>query len=320
MSYAVIYWNSAPDDLCQVIRSEMPAGWRLITAQGKTPNDCIGQLREADFLLAAVWPVGEDELRAAPKLKMVQHQGVGHDHIDKAALKARGIPMAICPAGTTTGVAEHTILLILAVYKRLVVADNALRRGQWLQWELRSTSFELAGKTLGLLGFGRIGQAVAKRAQAFDAKILYHDPFLSEPLPAAHACGARSVPFERLLAESDILSVHVPLTARTRNLLGAGEFQRMKRSAILINTARGGVADETALVAALENQVIAGAGLDVFEQEPINPDNRLLKIPSAVVTPHISAGTVDALREKMRAVFANLQRCARGEAINDRVV
>jgi phosphoglycerate dehydrogenase-like enzyme len=320
MSYAVIYWNSAPEDVYQVIRSEMPAGWRLITACHKTPEGCREQLREADFLLAAVWPVGENELEVARKLKMVQHQGVGHDHIDKAALKARGIPMAICPAGTTTGVAEHTLLLILAVYKRLVIADTGLRRGQWLQWELRATSFELAGKTLGLLGFGRIGQAVAKRAHAFDAHILYYDPFLPEPPDASHAYGARAVSLDRLLAESDILSIHVPLTAQTRNLLRAGEFQRMKRSAILINTARGEVVEEAALVAALENRVISGAGLDVFQQEPINPDNRLLKIPSVVVTPHISAGTVDALREKMRAVFANLQRCAQGEAIKDRVV
>jgi phosphoglycerate dehydrogenase-like enzyme len=320
MDYTVLYWNRATDDVYEVIRSELPEGWTLITPQKETPDDCRGQLREADFLLTAVWRVGEEELRAAPKLKMVQHQGVGHEHIDKSALKARGIPLALCPAGTTIGVAEHTLLLILAVCKRLVIADTRMRQGEWLQWALRSTSFELAGKTLGLLGFGRIGQAVAKRAHAFDARILYHDPYLPEPPPAAATWGVRPVSFDELLRESDILSVHVPATDETRRLLSTREFERMKRSAILINTSRGAVVDEPALIQALQSKTIGGAGLDVFEQEPINRDNPLLKMERVIVTPHISAGTVDALREKMRSVFANLRRCVEGQPIQDRVV
>lgn len=320
MSYRVLYWNHATEDVYEVIRSEMPPGWTLITAQAETPESCRSQLAEADFLLAAVWPIGQAELRAAPKLKMVQHQGVGHEKIDKEALKGRGIALAICPAGTTVGVAEHTILLILAVYKRLVVADTTLRQGVWLQWGLRSTSFELAGKTLGLLGFGRIGQAVARRADAFEAKILYHDPFLKEAPEATVAWDARSVSFDDLLRHSDIVSVHVPTTDQTRRFLSTPQFEKMKRSAILINTARGAVVDESALIRALENKRIAGAGLDVFEREPISMDNPLLKMDNVVLTPHISAGTVDALREKMRAVFANLQRCAEGKPIHDWVV
>ncbi|MEI8188850.1 MAG: 2-hydroxyacid dehydrogenase [candidate division NC10 bacterium] len=320
MGYTVFYWNRATDDVYNVIRSEMPSGWTLLTPLEQTPDRCRPQLANADFILAATWPIGEAELRAAPKLRMVQHQGVGHEKMDKAALKARGIPLAICPAGTTVGVAEHTILLILAVYKRLVIADTKLRQGTWLQWGLRATSFELSGKTVGLLGFGRIGQAVAKRAHAFEAKVLYHDPFLSEVPAGVAACGVRAVSFDELLAESDIVSVHVPTTDQTRNLLGTAEFQRMKRSAVLINTARGAIVDETALIKALEERTIAGAGLDVFEREPINPDNPLLKLDTVTLTPHISAGTVDALREKMRSVFTNLGRCIKGEAIQDQIV
>jgi len=320
MSYTVVYWNRATDDVYEVIRSEMPAGWTLITPQKETPDACRGQLGEADFVLAAVWAIGEGELRVAPKLKMVQHQGVGHEKIDKAALKARGIPLAICPAGTTVGVAEHTILLILAVYKRLVAADTKLRQGKWLQWELRSTSFELAGKTLGLVGFGRIGQAVAQRAHAFEARILYHDPYLKERLTVAAAWDAREVSFSELLRQSDIVSLHVPTTDETRRFMSTPQFEQMKPSAILINTSRGAIVDEPALVKALEAKTIAGAGLDVFEQEPVKPDNPLLKLDNVVLTPHISAGTVDALREKMRSIFANLQRFTRGEPIHDRVV
>ncbi len=320
MSYTVVYWNRATDDVYEVIRSEMPAGWTLITPQRETPEACRSQLGEADFALAAVWAIGEEELRAAPKLKMVQHQGVGHEKIDKAALKLRGIPLAICPAGTTVGVAEHTILLILAVYRRLVVADTKLRQGRWLQWELRSTSFELAGKTLGLVGLGRIGQAVAKRAHAFETQILYHDPYLKQRPGAADTWGAKEVSFSELLRESDIVSLHVPTTEKTRRFMSRCEFEQMKRSAILINTSRGAIVDEAALIKALEPRTIAGAGLDVFEQEPIQPDNPLLRMDNVVLTPHIGAGTVDALREKMRSVFANLQRFVEGKPIHDRVV
>ena len=320
MSYTVVYWNRAAGDVYEVIRSEMPAGWSLVILEGDTKEAWRDQLRRADFLVVADWPITEEDLQAAPKLKMVQHQGVGHEKIDKEALKARGIPLALCPAGTTVGVAEHTILLILAVYKRLVLADRRLREGVWLQWGLRGTSFELAGKTLGLLGFGRIAQAVARRAYAFDARILYHDPYLQEPPPEAAAWDITAVSFAKLLGQSDILSLHVPTTDQTRRCMSTPQFEQMKRSAILINTARGAIVDEPALIKALESGTIAGAGLDVFEQEPIKADSPLLKMDTVVLTPHIAAGTLDALRQKMRSVFGNLQRFAAGKAIEDRVV
>jgi phosphoglycerate dehydrogenase-like enzyme len=320
MSYTVIYWNRATEDVYQMVRDEMPKGWTLITPHGETPAASRDQLATVDFILPATWPVGDAELQAAPKLKMVATQGVGHDKIDKGALQTRGIPLAICPAGTIVGVAEHTILLILAVYKRLIVADTKLRQGTWLQWGLRASSFELAGKTLGLVGFGRIGQAVAKRAHAFDATLVYSDPLLPAPPPAAAAYNARAVSLPELLAQSDIVSVHVPASDETRKLLGAAEFSQMKRSAILINTSRGVVLDETALITALQRKTIAAAGLDVFEREPINNDNPLLKLENVTLTPHISAGTVDAFRTKMRAIFANMQRCLDGRPIQDRIV
>ncbi|HSB70390.1 MAG TPA: 2-hydroxyacid dehydrogenase [Candidatus Methylomirabilis sp.] len=320
MSYTVVYWNRAPQDVYDVIRGEMPAGWTLVTLTGDTKAGWHSQLAAVDFMIVADWAVTEEELRAAPRLRMVQHQGVGHEKIDKEALKARNIPLALCPAGTTVGVAEHTLLLILAVYKRLVVADARLRQGTWLQWGLRSTSFELAGKTLGLYGFGRIGQAVARRAHAFDARILFHDPYLKELPPEASAWEVTSVPLPELLRQSDILSLHLPTTTETRKCMSTSQFQQMKRRAILINTSRGALVDEPALIAALQDGTIAAAGLDVFEREPVKPDNPLLPLENVILTPHIAAGTVDALRQKMRSVFANLQRCAKGEPIRDRVV
>lgn len=320
MGYSVAYWNRATEDVYAVIRSEMPADWTLITLEGEKRDGWRAQIRDADFLLVADWAITAEELDAAPKLRMVQHQGVGHERIDKPALQARGIPLALCPAGTTVGVAEHTVLLILAVYKRIVVADTKMRQGVWLQWGLRSTSFELSGKTVGLIGFGRIGQAVAKRLHGFDVTILYYDALLPAPPPAAAAWGVQSVALEELLRRADIVSVHVPTTDQTRRFMNAATFSRMKRSAIFINTSRGTVVNEADLVAALRGGLLAAAGLDVFEHEPINADNPLLALDNVVLTPHISAGTVDALREKMRSVFANLGRCVRGEPIHDRVV
>jgi phosphoglycerate dehydrogenase-like enzyme len=320
MSYTVVYWNRATQDVYDVIRGEMPSGWTLITLAGDAKAGWYAQLASADFVIVADWAISEEELRVAPKLKMVQHQGVGHEKIDKEALKARKIPLALCPAGTTVGVAEHTMLLILAVCKRLVVADTKLRQGTWLQWGLRSTSFELAGKTLGLYGFGRIGQAVAQRAHAFDAHILYHDPYLKRLPPEAAGWNVAPVSLAELLRHSDILSLHLPTTNETRKCMSTAQFQQMKRSAVLINTSRGALVDEPALIAALQSGTIAAAGLDVFEQEPVKPDNPLLTLDNVILTPHIAAGTVDALRQKMQSVFANLQRCAMGEPIHDRVV
>jgi len=170
-----------------------------------------------------------------------------------------------------------------------------------------------------VIGFGRIGQAVAKRAYAFDAKIVYHDVFIPTPPAEAKDWGVESVGLDDLLRRSDIVSVHVPTTDETRKFMNAARFAQMKRSAVFINTSRGAVVDEPALIAALQNKVIAAAGLDVFEREPINPDNPLLRMDNVVLTPHISAGTVDALTEKMRSVFDNLERFLAGDAIHDRV-
>jgi D-3-phosphoglycerate dehydrogenase len=320
MGYSVVYWNRATGDVYDVIRGQMPAGWTLVTLHGETKREWHAQIRDVDFMIVADWAITAEELAAAPKLRMIQHQGVGHERIDKQALKARGVPLALCPAGTTIGVAEHTILLILAVYKRLVVADTKMRQGTWLQWGLRSTSFELCGKTLGLVGFGRIGQAVAKRAHAFDATVVYHDAFIPTPPAEARAWGVESVGLDDLLRRSDIVSIHVPTTDETRKFMNAARFAQMKRSAVFINTSRGAVVDEPALIRALQEKVVTGAGLDVFEKEPIDPDNPLLALDNVVLTPHIAAGTVDALTEKMRSVFENLQRCAAGDPIHDRVV
>jgi phosphoglycerate dehydrogenase-like enzyme len=308
--YSVVYLEPVPAGVEAIVRGCLPPDFELrVRGQAEAVPDA---LREADFALVATTPLTAATLAGAPRLRLIQHQGVGYDKTDVAAATARGIPVALCPAGTSIGVAEHVFLLILALYKQLRTAEGALRNGTWLQWELRPGSYELAGKTLGLLGLGRIGREVAARARAFAAEVAYYDVVRAAP-EAEKAAGVRFLPFADLLAQADILSLHLPLTPATRHVIGAPELAQMRPNAILINTARGPLVDEPALIAALQAGQIAGAGLDVFEAEPLPAGNPLAALPNVVLTPHIAAGTADALTIKMKACFANMLRVTRGE-------
>ena len=313
MTYKVFYMNpGATEAVCEIVRQQMPTQWELLTPESS--DDFTGELAVADFIVVATEAIGDHHLDAAPNLKMIQHQGVGYEKIDLKACRRRGIPVGLTPEGTTTGVAEHTLLLILSVYKRLVTASTGMHQDQWMQWSLRDRSFELAGKTVGLIGFGRIGREVARRVLAFDARVVFFDPM---------AASDHGMPVERyaslneLLSNSDIVSLHVPQTDETKYLINETSLAQMKRGAVLINTARGGLVDEAALVAALKIGHLGGAGLDVFETEPLPAGHPLLRVDSVIVTPHIAAGTRDALAAKMQAVFANLQRYINHEPLQN---
>lgn len=311
--HRVVYLQAVPATVLEIIRGQLPAGFELESLEEANEEEMRTKVARADFLLVATIPVTEELLAAAPRLKLIQHQGVGYDNVDVEAAARRGIPVALTPEGTTVGVAEHVFLLILALYKQLRKAEGALRRGEWLQWELRAGSYEIAGKRLGIVGLGRIGRAVAQRARAFEvAEILYHD-LLRCPPEVEERLGAAFWPFHDLLRRGDIVTLHVPLTETTRGMIGVRELELMGEHAVLINTARGGLVDEAALYNALAAGQIAGAGLDVFVQEPPSPDNPLLSLDNVVVTPHIAAGTQDALQTKMAAAFANMVRVAKGE-------
>lgn len=312
MSCTVFYLNPrATEEVCSIIREQMPRGWRLVKAEG---DDFSAGLADADFILVADHPVTAEHLAQAPRLRMVQHQGVGYERIDLDACRTRAIPVGLTPEGTSVGVAEHTILLILAVYKRLLTAASGTRVGEWMQWELRSGSFELSGKTLGIVGLGRIGREVARRALAFDARVVYHDPLLAQPDDLAVT---RAESIENFLGEADIVTLHVPLTPESRHWINRRTLELMKPGAVLINTARGRLVDESALIEALRSGRLAGAGLDVLEQEPPDRANPLLRMENVLVTPHIAAGTRDALIAKMRAAFGNMVRHTQGEPLRN---
>jgi phosphoglycerate dehydrogenase-like enzyme len=309
--YTVLYLEPVPPDVEAIVRSRLPEEFSLRVRRSNETVESL--LPEADFVLVATTPLPATVFVGASRLKLVQHQGVGYNKTDVAAAAARRIPVALCPSGTSTGVAEHVFLLILALYKRLLLADASMREGKFYQWELRSKSFELNGKTLGIIGLGRIGQEVAHRAQAFGAEIIYYDTMRasSESEDKFHA---RFMTLDECLANADIISLHLPLTPLTHHFIGRGELARVKPSAILINTARGPLVDENALVESLRSRQLAGAGLDVFEVEPPPKDHPLLGLENVVLTPHIAAGTVDALVIKMDACFANMLRVVRGES------
>ncbi len=316
---AVLYWNRATPELYAVLREETPPDLRLLLLESDDPAEARAKLGQAEFLLIADWALGAEDLEAAPRLRLVQHQGVGYERIDTAALAARKIPLCLCPAGTATGVGEHTILLILALLKRVVVAHNALVEGRWLQWGLRTETRDLEGKTLGLIGFGRTGRATARRARGFDVRLLAHDPYIRLTAAERAAFGVELVDRERLLMEADVVCCHVPLTAETRHMINRQTLGLMKPTAHLVNVSRGGVVDQDALVEALRARRIAGAALDVFSPEPLPPGHPLTRLDNVVLTPHIGAGTLDAFRAKMRFAFGNIRRYAHGEPPLERV-
>lgn len=317
--HTVLYWNRATPELYAVLREEAPLEFRLFLIESDDPAEARAKLAEAEFVLIADWALAGDDLEAAPRLRFVQHQGVGYERIDTAALAARKIPLCLCPAGTATGVGEHTVLLILALLKQVVVAHNALVEGRWLQWALRPSTRDLEGKTVGLIGFGRTGRATAQRLRGFDVRLIIHDPYITLTPEERAEFDVELVERDRLFREADIVCCHVPLTAETRHLINRETLALMKPSAYVINVSRGGVVHQDALAEALRARRIAGAGLDVFSPEPLPPGHPLTTLDNVVLTPHVAAGTLDAFRAKMRFAFANMRRFAQGEPPLERV-
>jgi phosphoglycerate dehydrogenase-like enzyme len=317
-----IFYNShATPDVYAIIQAAAPPGFNVLTLDSESDDERSAKLGTADVAIVASYPLRKPLIDAAVKLRLVQHQGVGwQDTVDAKALFARGIRLAMTPQGTTVGVAEHTILLMLAACKLLPHADSELRQGRFHINALRPYSRELSGRTIGYLGFGRIGQAVAERLRAFGCTAIYHDVALQGDPTRDHALAARSVGFDELLRQADVLSLHIPLTGQTRGLIGREALALMKPDAILINTARGGIVDEDALASALDEGRLAAAGLDVFAKEPPDRAHPLFALRNVVVTPHIAAGTRDALTTKMRAAFSNIERFFRGEPLEHEVI
>lgn len=256
--------------------------------------------------------VDQELLDTAPGLRVVSNMAVGYDNIDVAACTAKGIPVGNTPGVLTDTTADFAFALLMSAARRIVEGVDYVRAGRWKTWG--PTLFmgpDVHGATLGIVGIGRIGQAVARRARGFDMQILYHDPYL----PDAGIKDATSVGLDTLLSESDFVTLHVPLTESTYHLIGRRELQTMKATAILINTSRGSVVDPGALYEALRGEWIAYAALDVTEPEPIPADDPLLTLSNCLVVPHIASASV-ATRTKMATMAAeNLLAGLKGEPL-----
>jgi glyoxylate reductase len=263
----------------------------------------LRQLKDREGLICLLTEkINEELLRAAPKLRIVANVAVGFDNIDVDACTKRGVIATNTPGVLDETTADFAWTLLLAVARRLNEGENLARSGNWKGWNLdQLCGADVWGKTLGIVGFGRIGRAVARRAAGFQMKVIYTDAVRASGDVEKSVC-AEFREMNNLLSESDFISLHVPLLAETRALFDAPKFYRMKSTAFLINTSRGPVVDEAALVAALENKKIAGAALDVYENEPfIHPG---LKRPNVVLAPHLASASLET-RTKMAVMAAN---------------
>ena len=259
-----------------------------------------------------------EQCRMLDRCKLVMHNGVGYDAIDIETLTEMGIPVAVTPVMTPEGVAEHALMLILALSKQLPAVQQSMKSGEWNMLGWREGSHNLSYKTLGIIGVGRIGKRIAHLAHAFGCRILYTD-IVEAPAELVQAYGLERVERDVLIAQADIITLHVPLTDQTRSMFGAEEFASMKPGAIFINTSRGPTYDLEALVDSVESGHLFGAGVDVFDPEPPPGDHRVFSVMNIITTPHISSGTVERQYAINRAQFANAQRVLAGREPNDRI-
>jgi D-3-phosphoglycerate dehydrogenase len=276
----------------------------------KSPDRLKGVLADARALVVRnQTKVTADVIAAAPNLRVIARAGVGYDNIDVAAASAAGVVVTYTPAANAVSVAELALGLMLAFARNIPAAHAHATAGGWNRMQYMGR--ELAGATLGVVGFGRIGQLTAKRAKAFDMRIVASDAFLKPGAPALATLAAELLPLDELLAAADYVSIHVPLTPETDKLIGAEQLAKMKASAVLINTSRGEVVDETALVAALESKQIAGAALDVRQSEPPQP-GKLEKLPNVVLLPHLGAFTHEAQGRVIEALCRDVRHVLAG--------
>lgn len=307
----IVYVGPTLPEYTDVIKSLLPEGFQLQTVHRDSP-ELWERIREADFLISFVW-ITKEMIQAAPKLKLIQSITAGYDKIDVDAAARAGIPVATTSGANAVSVAEHIFAMILALSHHIVYAHNALKGGGWPQLELyKGKCFELTGKTIGLIGFGHIGQAAARIARVFSMEVLY---YRRNRLPREEESSLEVsyAPLESLLRQADIVSIQVPRTPQTRDLIGPKELRMMKKSALLINTARGGIVDEEALIECLTEKRIAGAGLDVFAEEPISPQNPLLQMGNVVLTPHTAGAAWESVRRTLEVSVENILRVASGE-------
>ncbi len=309
----IVFLHGLRPPLAELVCSAFTADYDVRAISGSAPEqqqaDAIG---EADFIVIYRAKPSERVLRSAKNARLIQILAAGYEDMNLPLLRELGIPFANNGGANSTAVADQALLFMLSLYRRVLATDSEVRAGKWNTGIDGLNTFEMADKVVGVLGMGNIGQKVARRVQAFDAKVQYFNRTALAP-DVEVKLGVTRVSLDELFRTSDILTLHTPLTPETFHLVSKERMAMMKPTAIIINTSRGAVIDEAALVEALKTGQIAGAGLDGFETEPVAHDSALLSLPNVVLSPHSGGTTSDTWRRRGQFAFENITRVLNGQ-------
>jgi len=314
MSYKILFIDPLTPSRMEALGALAFEGFTLATTTGRDEATQLAAVADADFLISGDLPITRAMLQAGTRLKGVHKWGVGIDNFDLDAARDHGVRVMRTTGSNAIPVAETALALIMATSRGILAGHQGMQRGEWLKGAVGVNCFMLTGKTVGLVGLGAIAKSLARILSGFGCRVLYTKP---TPIPEdeARALHVEHVDLDTLLRESDIVSLHCALTPQTRGLIAAPQLAAMKRTAILINVARGGVVVEADLVDALRAGTIRAAGVDVFETEPADPANPLLHLPNCVCTPHIGAAAADNFAKTVTRMFTNIACVARGEEV-----
>lgn len=306
----VVFLTGLQKKVVEAIVSYNPETWTTQVVDGKSPEaEQLKAVKDADFVMVFRAKFTDSLARAAGKARLVQLLSAGYDSMNLKLLRELNIPCANNGGANSRAVADHAVLGMLALYRNLSAADQAMRAGKWSAAIDGTNTFEMAGKLVGIMGIGNIGQKVARRVLAFESRVQYYDPYLSaENRERVRELGAKPVSLDELFRSSDIFTSHAPLTKETHHVVNRERLAMMKPTAVLINMSRGPIVDEAALIEALQQKRIAGAAIDVFEEEPTNPMNPLFKLDNVIVTPHSAGTTWDTWFRRADFAYQNMRR------------
>ncbi len=304
------------DESVEELRGMLAEHFDVVMKACKDEDELVGIAADADGIFVDLLPISAKGMDRLPRCKAIVLYSAGYDYIDIAAAEKRGISVSNMPDYCVEEVADHAISMALALMRKIFQANLDIKNGIW-DWPRLRPMKALRDSVIGIVGLGRIGSVAALRAGAFGMRVLEYDPYI--PPGREKVFGAESVDLENLLRESDVVSLHVPLTKETHHMIGERELRSMKRTAYLVNTCRGKVVDQSVLHKALKEGWIAGAALDVLEQEPPNPLDALLSLPNVLVTPHVAFYSVRSSKDKQSKVVEEFKRVLEGKPPRYRV-
>lgn len=307
----VLYTEKAPNDFLKLLSDLCPPEFELVFLYPGTVGK-RGAIEDAEYILPPVYHMTREEIDKATKVKLIHAPCTGVNYIDLDYAREKKIPVCNSPGGNAVTTAEMSVALMLCTLRRICLVDRRVKMGEWHTWTWRHDSYELYEKTVGIIGAGTIGREVMQRLQGFGVRIIYSDPYrMPDELEKKYA--AKYVDMDTLLKESDVVSLNCPLTPQTEGLISERELTMMKPSAIIVNESRGKVIDHDALVMALKEGEIWGAGLDCWWSEPIPKNDPLLQMDNVVTTSHIGGAAYESVIRVFAPAFENVQRVSRGE-------